>query len=80
MENYFRNIKLLLWKKLNMEEIIKEVLVHGGEPDIEEELKNKKNRIKVQNGLRITDKKMDVVKMVLVWKTNTEIVNMLNMQ
>lgn len=63
-----------------MEEIIKEVLVHGGEPDIEEELKNKKNRIKVQNGLRITDKKMDVVKMVLVGKTNTEIVNMLNMQ
>ena len=64
-----------------MEEIIKEVLVHGGGPDIEEELKNKKNRIKVQNGLRITDKKtMDVVKMVLVGKTNTEIVNMLNMQ
>ena len=64
-----------------MEEIIKEVLVHCGGPDIEEELKNKKNRIKVQNGLRITDKKtMDVVKMVLVGKTNTEIVNMLNIQ
>lgn len=56
-------------------------LVHGGGPDIEQELKNKKIESKFKNGLRVTDKNtMDVVKMVLVGKTNTEIVNMLNMQ
>lgn len=60
---------------------IKVVLVHGGGPDIEQELKNKKIESKFKNGLRVTDKNtMDVVKMVLVGKTNTEIVNMLNMQ
>lgn len=33
-----------------MEEIIKEVLVHGGEPDIEKELKNKKIESKFKMG------------------------------
>lgn len=60
---------------------IKVVLIHGGGPDIEEELKSKKIESEFKNGLRVTDEKtMDVVKMVLVGKTNTEIVNMLNMQ
>lgn len=60
---------------------IKVVLIHGGGPDIEEELRNKNIESKFKNGLRVTDKKtMDIVKMVLVGKTNTEIVNMLNMQ
>lgn len=60
---------------------IKVVLVHGGGPDIEEELKTKNIKSEFKNGLRVTDQEtMDVVRMVLVGKTNTEIVNMLNMQ
>ena len=60
---------------------IKIVLVHGGGPDIEEELKNKNIKTKFENGLRITDEKtIDIVKMVLVYKTNSEIVKLLNME
>lgn len=74
-ENVIKQITLL--KMLG----IKVVLVHGGGPDIEEELNHKKIKSNFKNGLRVTDKDtMDIVKMVLVGKTNTEIVNMLNMQ
>ena len=60
---------------------IKVVLIHGGGPDIEEELKSKKIKSNFKNGLRVTDKDtMDIVKMVLIGKTNTEMVNMLNIQ
>lgn len=60
---------------------IKVVLVHGGGPDIEEELRVKKIKSHFKNGLRVTDKNtMDIVKQVLIGKTNTEIVNLLNMQ
>ena len=58
---------------------IKVVLVHGGGPDIEEELKIKNIPTKFEDGLRVTDKDtMNIVKMVLIGKTNTEIVNLLN--
>lgn len=74
-ENVIKQIALL--KMLG----IKVVVVHGGGPDIEEELKNKQIESKFKNGLRITDKDtMNVVKTVLIGKTNTEIVNLLNMQ
>ena len=58
---------------------IKVVLVHGGGPDIESDLKIKQIDSKFENGLRVTDKNtMDIVKMVLIGKTNSELVNLLN--
>ncbi len=58
---------------------IKVVLVHGGGPDIENELKIKNIKSKFEKGLRVTNKEtMDVVKMVLIGKINSEIVNLLN--
>ena len=60
---------------------IKIILVHGGGPDIEKELKNKKIETKFENGLRVTDETtVDIVKMVLIGKTNSEIVKLLNME
>ena len=48
---------------------IKVVLVHGGGPDIKEELEAKNIESKFIDGLRVTDKKtMDVVKNVLSFK------------
>lgn len=60
---------------------IRVVLVHGGGPDIEEELKCKNIKSKFENGLRVTDEKtMDIVQMVLIGKTNLELVKLLNRQ
>jgi len=74
-ENVIKQIALL--KMLG----IKVVVVHGGGPDIDEELEKENIEIKFENGLRITDKKtMDVVKNVLINKTNPSIVQLLNEQ
>lgn len=74
-ENVIKQIALL--KMLG----IKVVLVHGGGPDIEEELKIKNIESKFEKGLRITDEEtMEVVKTVLIGKTNSEIVKLLNAQ
>lgn len=58
---------------------LKPIVVHGGGPDISAALK--KNNIKSEfiNGLRVTDKEtMQTAQMVLVGKTNKEIVSLLN--
>ena len=74
-ENVMKQITLL--KMLG----IKVVLVHGGGPDIEAELKSKNIATKFENGLRVTDKEsVEIIKMVLIGKTNSEIVKILNMQ
>lgn len=74
-ENVMKQITLL--KMLG----IKVVLVHGGGPDIEAELKSKNIDTKFENGLRVTDKEsVEIIKMVLIGKTNSEIVKILNMQ
>lgn len=74
-ENIAKQITLL--KMLG----IKVVLVHGGGPDIEEELKIKNIESKFEKGLRVTDEKtIDIVKTVLIGKTNAEIVKLLNLQ
>lgn len=74
-ENVIKQVALL--KMLG----IKVVLVHGGGPDINEELKLKNIESKFENGLRITDEcTMDIVKTTLIGKTNSEIVKLLNIQ
>ncbi|MBR4030996.1 MAG: acetylglutamate kinase [Clostridia bacterium] len=58
---------------------INPVLVHGGGPDINENLKVFKIESKFENGLRVTDEAtMKVAQMTLVGKTNKEIVALLN--
>lgn len=58
---------------------LKVVVVHGGGPDIDEELKAKNIKTQYKNGLRVTTKEtLEIVKMVLIGKINTEIVNMIN--
>ena len=58
---------------------IKVILVHGGGPDIDEELNKKQIPIKKIDGLRYTSQEvMDVVKRVLVEKTNADIVSRFN--
>lgn len=60
---------------------IKVVLVHGGGPDIKDELDAKNIESKFIDGLRVTDKNtMDVVKNVLIGKTNADMVNLLNVE
>ncbi|HHU34146.1 MAG TPA: acetylglutamate kinase [Bacteroidetes bacterium] len=55
------------------------VVVHGGGPDINTALKNFNIESEFVNGLRKTDKQtMDVAQMVLVGKTNKEIVSLIN--
>ncbi|TDT45984.1 acetylglutamate kinase [Fonticella tunisiensis] len=55
------------------------VLVHGGGPDITKALKLYNIESKFINGLRVTDAQtMEVAQMVLVGKTNKEIVSLLN--
>ena len=58
---------------------INPVLVHGGGPDINENLKIFKIESEFRNGLRVTDEAtMKVAQMTLVGKTNKEIVALLN--
>ena len=74
-ENVVKQIVLLKMLGINV------IVVHGGGPDIEQELKQNNIKSEFKNGLRVTDKKaMDVVKKVLIGKTNTEIVNLLNIE
>jgi acetylglutamate kinase len=55
------------------------VVVHGGGPDINKALDNFGIKSEFVNGLRVTDSAtMEVAQMVLVGKTNKEIVSMLN--
>ena len=57
---------------------INPVLVHGGGPDISNMLKTLNVESRFENGLRVTDAKvMSVAQMVLVGKTNKEIVSYL---
>ena len=58
---------------------INPVLVHGGGPDINENLKVFHIESKFEHGLRVTDEAtMRVAQMTLVGKTNKEIVALLN--
>ncbi len=55
------------------------ILVHGGGPDISSALKTFNIESKFVNGLRVTDEEtVKVAQMVLVGKTNKEIVSLLN--
>ena len=55
------------------------IVVHGGGPEITKTLESLSIESKFVNGLRVTDEKaMQVVQMVLVGKTNKEIVSLLN--
>jgi len=55
------------------------ILVHGGGPDISSALKSFNIESKFINGLRVTDEEtVKVAQMVLVGKTNKEIVSLLN--
>lgn len=55
------------------------VLVHGGGPDINKALQKFDVKSEFVNGLRVTDSQtMEVAQMVLVGKTNKEIVSLLN--
>ncbi len=55
------------------------VLVHGGGPDINRALQKFDVKSEFVNGLRVTDSQtMEVAQMVLVGKTNKEIVSLLN--
>ncbi|MEZ0536301.1 acetylglutamate kinase [Caldicellulosiruptoraceae bacterium PP1] len=55
------------------------IVVHGGGPEISNFLKQLNIQSKFVNGLRVTDDKtMQVAQMVLVGKTNKELVSMIN--
>jgi len=55
------------------------ILVHGGGPDINRALDDLNIKSEFRHGLRVTDgATMDVAQMVLVGKTNKEIVSLLN--
>ena len=55
------------------------IIVHGGGPEINKNLKDLNIPAKFHNGLRVTDEKtMEVVQMTLVGKTNKDIVAKLN--
>ncbi|BCS81471.1 acetylglutamate kinase [Anaerocellum diazotrophicum] len=55
------------------------IVVHGGGPDINSVLKKLNVESQFVNGLRVTDTQtMEVAQMVLVGKTNKELVSMLN--
>ena len=72
-------------KNLVMQDIVllkyigmKPIIVHGGGPDISSTLKKFDVKSEFVNGLRVTDSfTMDVAQMVLVGKTNKEIVKTL---
>lgn len=55
------------------------IIVHGGGPDISEALEAHNIKSNFVNGLRVTDAQtMEIAQMVLVGKTNKEIVSLLN--
>ncbi|RLF61360.1 MAG: acetylglutamate kinase, partial [Thermoplasmata archaeon] len=58
---------------------MKPVVVHGGGPEITKAMEKLGKKPKFIEGLRITDEEtLDIVKMVLVGKINTEIVSKIN--
>ena len=58
---------------------LKPIVVHGGGPDISAALKQNNIKSEFINGLRVTDEDtMRIAQMVLVGKTNKEIVSLLN--
>lgn len=58
---------------------LKPIVVHGGGPDISEALRQNNVKSEFVNGLRVTDADtMRIAQMVLMGKTNKEIVSMLN--
>ena len=58
---------------------INPIVVHGGGPDITKALSDMNIESRFQNGLRVTDAEtMRVVQMVLMGKTNKEIVSLVN--
>ena len=60
---------------------VKVVLVHGGGPEITDELRKIGKQTEFVNGLRVTDKETaDVVQMVLAGKINKSLVNLLQIK
>lgn len=58
---------------------MKPVVVHGGGPEISEAMEKMGKKPEFVEGLRVTDEEtLDIVKMVLVGKINTDIVSRLN--
>ncbi len=58
---------------------MKPVIVHGGGPEITQAMEKMGKKPKFVEGLRVTDEEtLDIVKMVLVGKINTDIVSRLN--
>ena len=58
---------------------IRPVLVHGGGPQIDEQMKRQGKVPEFRDGLRVTDAEtLDIVRMVLVGKINRELVSALN--
>jgi acetylglutamate kinase len=58
---------------------IRPVLVHGGGPQIDEQMKRQGKVPEFRNGLRVTDSEtLDIVRMVLVGKINRELVAAVN--
>ena len=59
---------------------IRPVLVHGGGPQIDEQMARQGKGVERIDGLRVTDREaLDIVRMVLVGKINRELVAALNM-
>ncbi len=58
---------------------IRPVLVHGGGPQIDQQMKRQGKVPEFRNGLRVTDAEtLDIVRMVLVGKINRELVSAIN--
>ncbi|MCA1652954.1 MAG: acetylglutamate kinase [Sphingomicrobium sp.] len=58
---------------------IRPVLVHGGGPQIDEQMRRAGKQPEFRDGLRVTDAEtLDIVRMVLVGKINRELVSALN--
>lgn len=72
-ESFARDIVLLKYVGMNP------VIVHGGGPQIEEQLAKLGIETKFEKGIRVTDEAtMEVVEMVLVGKVNKDIVGLIN--
>ncbi len=74
-QSVIKNIILLKYIGINV------IIVHGGGPDINKELQNYNIKPKFKDGIRVTDLEiMEIVKKVLIGKTNSDIVNIINRQ
>jgi acetylglutamate kinase len=59
---------------------LKPVIVHGGGPEISQEMLKRNKQPKFINGLRVTDKEtMEITEMVLTGKINTRLVSEINL-